>query len=112
MSVFRSAITDSDGSVDAGYLSLFWTMVVILNAIPCVLAMVAVKLWIDPAHPLDLSGIGLAIGGICTGFGAVCGAIGLFRAGDKPRPNTVTTATSSMETAVTQPDTEPKKGKR
>lgn len=101
-SVFRSAITGDDGSIDAGYLSLYWIMTVVITAIPfmCVFAMVA--MWIDPEHKFDVQGLGIGIGSVCTGFGVAVGAVGAFRAGDKPRAHVTTTATTT-ETVTQAP---------
>lgn len=101
MSIFRSAITGDDGLVDAGYLSLFWIMAVVITAIPFMCLFTAVAMWLDPAHKFDVQALGIGIGGVCTGFGVAVGAVGAFRLGDKPRANTVTTAT--LQQSVTAP---------
>jgi hypothetical protein len=85
-SVFRSAITGTDGSVDPGYLALFWTMCFTVSAIPFLLIVTGLAAY----HQLDKAGeiiqsAGVAIGAICTGAGVVIGAVGAFRMGDKPR---------------------------
>lgn len=85
-SVFRSAITDNDGQVDAGYLALFWTMSVTVGAIPFLLIVAGVAIYhaADKA-PEIIQSTGIAIGAICTGAGVVIGAVGAFRMGDKQR---------------------------
>lgn len=102
MSVFRSAITDAtDGTVDAGYLSLFWIMAVVITAIPFMFIFTAVAMWLDPKHQFDVQALGIGIGSVCGGFGVAVGAVGAFRLGDKPRApaaGTVTTTKIVTET--------------
>ena len=109
MSVFRSAITDPvDGTVDAGYLALFWVMTVTVSTIPVMLGLAAFAMYLDPAHEFPVQDLGIGIGAVCTGFGVACGAVGAFRAGDKPRPAAVgTTTTMRRETVVTADPGEP-----
>jgi hypothetical protein len=80
-SVFRSAITGSDGEVDAGYLAMFWLMAVVIGIIPII---VGVALW----KGSNVQDLGVAVGSICGGFGVAVGAVGAFRMGDKPHPST------------------------
>lgn len=94
MSVFRSAIQDEDGQVDAGYLALFWTMAATVTAIPWVAAVGGIIALRDATQAgAILQNVGIAVGAICTGAGVVIGAVGAFRMGDKPRLGTTTTAT-------------------
>lgn len=87
MNVFRSAIDGGDGMVDAGYLALFWTMTVTVGVIPLVVAVGGLAAYYNPKDAAAIiQSTGIAVGAICTGAGAVIGAVGLFRAGDKPRP--------------------------
>lgn len=85
-SVFRSAITGTDGSVDPGYLALFWTMCFTVSAIPFLLIVSGVAAYHQPDKSGEIiQSTGVAIGAICTGAGVVIGAVGAFRMGDKPR---------------------------
>ena len=106
MSVFRSAITDSaDGSVDAGYLALYWVMCVTVSTIPVLCVLAAIAMWLDPEHKFPVQDLGIGIGAVCTGFGVAVGAVGAFRMGDKPRQAAVgTTTTMRRETIVTAGD--------
>ncbi|HQR20129.1 MAG TPA: hypothetical protein PKV98_04645 [Burkholderiaceae bacterium] len=86
--IFFSAITDEKGRVDAGYLALFWTMFTCLNAIAFILVMggwAIYKLQDSKEAGTILLQVGGAITACCAGAGTVIGAVGLFRAGDKPR---------------------------
>ena len=83
-SVFRSAITDKDGDVDAGYLALYWIMAVVITAIPLMCAGTAIQMWLSPTHTFTVQELGIGIGSVCTGFGVAVGAVGAFRMGDKP----------------------------
>lgn len=88
--VFRGAITDKDGNVDAGYLAMFWSLVgwSINNGVILTLGSIAINKLAQNADAGQLiQNIGIALGANATGFGAVCGAIGLFRAGDKDKYN-------------------------
>jgi hypothetical protein len=84
MSIFTSAVTGRDGLVDAGYLALFWTMVVTVSMVPvvAVFAMWMAHLHADKASEI-LSGLAMVIGALGAQGAAVIGAVGLFRAGDK-----------------------------
>lgn len=102
-SIFRSAITDENGDVDAGYLGLYVVIVIILGSIPAAIALSATRMFILPDHPLDLVGIGAVIAGAGAAFGTAAAGVGLFRAGDKPRAGTATqtiTATSTTSSPV------------
>jgi hypothetical protein len=86
--IFISAITDEKGRVDAGYLALFWTMFTCLNSIAVILAMGGYAIFklsdMKEAGAILLQ-VGGAITACCAGAGSVIGAVGLFRAGDRPR---------------------------
>lgn len=94
-SVFKSAITDADGDIDSGYLAIYWTMFAILGALPVLLIMGVIAVFKHSEKAAEIvQSTGIAIGACCTGLGVVIGAVGAFRAGDKPRPvHTVSTNT-------------------
>jgi hypothetical protein len=80
--IFQSAITEEDGkTVNAGYLALAVVMLIVLGAVPCTLLLAAVQLKVK--HDVNLQDVGVSIGAICTGFGVVLGALGMFLKGDK-----------------------------
>ncbi len=99
MSVFRSAITGADGSVDPGYLAMFWGLIIYSTASIVTLLLGARS--ISDASPHDhaniLQSMGVAMGAEAGGFATVLGAVGLFRMGDRPHPNTTTVSSSSVE---------------
>lgn len=100
MSIFQSAITGSDGSVDPGYLGLYAVGATVLGSIPFALILATIRMFMLADHPLDLVGIAALIGAAGTCFGVAAGGVGLFRAGDKPRQDMVTsTATVSAPSA-------------
>ena len=101
-SIFRSAVTGDDDTVDPGYLGLYMVMVIVLGAIPITLILAAVRLGISADHSLDLVGVAAVIASAGAAFGTAAGGVGLFRLGDKPRPNTVIESTSS-KTVVADP---------
>ena len=84
-SVFRSAISGPDSEVDAGYLALYAIMAVVITVIPLITVATIWFAALDPLHKLDVQALGIGIGSICGGFGVAVGAVGAFRAGDKPR---------------------------
>lgn len=102
-SVFRAAIDDGAGSVDAGYLALYWTMFATVGAIPFLLIVSGLAVYHSPEKAAEvIQATGIAIGAICTGAGVVIGAVGAFRMGDKPRAQTaeLTTTTTRTETVT------------
>lgn len=104
MSVFRSAIQGEDGTVDPGYLALFWTMAVTVGTIPVIVAMGAYSVFKDASQAGPwLQNIGVAIGAMCSGCGVVIGAVGAFRMGDKPRVGTTTSTVTAAQTTTAAP---------
>lgn len=102
-SIFRSAVTGDDGTIDPGYLGLYAVMITVLGAIPLTLILAGVRMGIAPDHPLDLVGVAAVIASAGAAFGTAAGGVGLFRMGDKPHPNTTITAAQQTTTTVTQP---------
>lgn len=86
MNILLSAIKGADGEVDAGYLAIAGAFLIVLGAIPSMVTIAALVAWSSPDHRFDAQALGIGIGSVCTGFAAVCGAVGLFRAGDKEKP--------------------------
>jgi hypothetical protein len=101
-SIFRSAVTGDDGEIDAGYLSLFWVMAAVLGAIPVLLIVALIGVGHDNVAAV-LQATGIAIGAACTGLGVSVGAVGAFRAGDKPRAGVATTTTTTTASAPAVP---------
>jgi hypothetical protein len=97
-SIFRSAVTGDDGEIDAGYLSLFWVMAAVLGSIPLMILIGLIGVGHDNVAAV-LQAMGIAIGAACTGLGVSVGAVGAFRAGDKPRAGVATTTTTTTATA-------------
>lgn len=107
MSVFREAISDGAGSVDAGYLAMYWALIGWSVSGLFILMAGMLAIWRSPNDAASfaqvgavIQNIGIAIGAISTGFAAVVGAVGLFRAGDKPH---ATTISSSAQQTITTP---------
>lgn len=82
-STLRSAVDDGKGQVDAGYLAIAGAFVIVLGAIPLMCTVALVEVIFFSPHHVDLQQLGIGIGSVCTGFGAVCGAVGIFRWGDR-----------------------------
>lgn len=99
--IFRSAITGEDGQVDAGYLALFWVLVLVVGAIPVMCVGTLAAMYFDAHHVFKAQELGVGIGAVCTGFAAAIGGVGLFRAGDKTHPqqpsSTTTISTPGQE---------------
>lgn len=83
MSVFQSAIRDESGEVDAGYLAMYVVTMIVLGAIPAMVAGSLISALMGADHRFDVQGLGIGIGSVCTGYGVALGAVGLFRMGDK-----------------------------
>jgi hypothetical protein len=103
-SIFRSAVTGDDGTIDPGYLGLYAVMLTVLGAIPATLLLAAVRLGVSADHPLDLVGVAAVVASAGAAFGTAAGGVGLFRMGDKPHPNTQITSAQQTTTTVTQPE--------
>jgi hypothetical protein len=67
VSVFRSAVTAADGTVNVGYLSLFWIMIVVLNVIPWMCVFTAVDAF-GYNRPFDVRSLGYGVGAVCADF--------------------------------------------
>lgn len=83
MNVFRSAISNDQGEVDAGYLAMAVLMVIVTGAIPAMCIGTFVAMWFDPAHKFAVQDLGIGIGAVCGGFATAIGAVGVFRMGDR-----------------------------
>lgn len=90
MSVFRSAILDSDGhTVNVGYLSLFWIMIVVLNVIPFMCGLAAWSVYLDAKTTVDvIKALGWGVGAVAGGFSTTLAALGLFLWGDSKNGRT------------------------
>jgi len=99
MSVFRSAITGADGSVDPGYLAMFWGLVIysVSSIATVLLGARSISDAGSHEHANIIQSIGVALGAEAGGFATLLGAVGLFRMGDRPHPNTTTVSSSSVE---------------
>lgn len=109
-SIFRSAITDENGDVDAGYLGLYVVMLLVLGTIPSTILLAVVRMMIAKDNPLDLVGIAAVIGAAGAAFGTAAAGVGIFRVGDKPRapaPASVTKTESKTETVTVAPAAQP-----
>jgi hypothetical protein len=80
--VFRAAIVDRNGDVNVAYLGMFILIALIIGAIPMAFALAALRMFLDPAHPLDLGGLGTIIGAAGVCFGAAATGTAMFQWGD------------------------------
>lgn len=108
MSIFRSAITDGQGDVDVGYLSLIWGLVGWGLAVGVVLTVSLFAAWRTPKDAAGIiQAVGISVAAISGGFATMLGAVGLFRLGDKDHaaPGSMTTKTveTKVETAAAAP---------
>jgi hypothetical protein len=100
MSVFRSAVTGEDGSIDPGYLGLYVVMLIVLGAIPSAIVLTGIAMFYSPGHKLDLVGLGAVIAAATAGFGTAAGGVGLFRMGDKSHaPAAASSSTTTISSA-------------
>lgn len=103
MGVFKSAVTGSDGSVDPGYLGLFWVMFVTTGSIPVMVIAALFAQYFDPLHQFHAQELGIGIGAACTGFATAAGAVGLFRMGDKERNHDPAPGSKAVTVNMEQP---------
>ncbi len=99
---FLSSVIGSDGSVDPGYLAMAVGVTVWLTCELGILIIGAGALAATRDHAATLQALGIALGAASTGFATMLGAVGLFRWGDKPHPNTFTETTATQRTATTE----------
>lgn len=106
-SVFRKAIDDGVGGVDAGYLALFWSMVMTVSLIP---GMMGFGMWMSTrpgVSPEQAALIMDKIGTICSllaaAFATIVAAVGAFRMGDKPRHPTPPTIVGEANRVTVNP---------
>lgn len=81
--VFRSAVDDGEGQVDAGYLAIAVAGAIVLGAIPVMVVTALVVAVLSQDHHFAAQELGIGIGSVCGGFATVCAAVGAFRWGDK-----------------------------
>lgn len=85
MSIFREAISDTDGVVDVSYLALFWVMCSVLGAITFLSAMAVTVFWrCKHDCAFDMQAFGIAVGAICTGFATALGGLAAYMAATRP----------------------------
>jgi len=98
VSNYDEAIRGDDGRVDSGYLAMYWAMRGWAYSSAAIVAMGIYALW--KATPSELGAIiqnvGIALAAVAGAFATVVGAVGLFRAGDKP--HAITTTKTATET--------------
>jgi hypothetical protein len=87
-SIFRQAIDDGHGSVNVGYLALFWAMVVwsLVSLIIAGVGYLAVLSAGPGERAAIIASIGTSEGYAAFGFATVCGAIGFYLWGDARTP--------------------------
>jgi membrane protein DedA with SNARE-associated domain len=98
--IFRSAMSDVDGMVDAGYLGFlifcFLTALVVVG----MLAGLGFQAWADEHHKFDALQLGQGFGLAGSAFVGVAAAVGLFRRLDRPAASTSTSSTTTETTAT------------
>lgn len=104
-SVFRSAIDDGKGAVDAGYLGLYCVMVFTMGAVVFMAIGLTVQQWFDATHKFDALMLGQGIGLAAGGFSAAAAAVGAFKRLD--RDSAPVAGSSSRTTIVEQHDPAP-----
>lgn len=104
MSIFRSAISDANGGVNVGYLSLFWIMIVVLNVIPLMCTMAVIEAYFGGEHhAFNFKDLGTGIRDVTFGFSTALGALGLFLWGDsRNTPVAMTTTTTTHVVAASE----------
>lgn len=102
-SVFRQAIDDGHGSVNVGYLTLFWTLVVwaIVSLGILEIGAFAVAAASDANKAAVLTAIGVAEVSAAGGFATVVGTMGFYLWGDSRTPHPPGPTSMSTVTATT-----------
>jgi len=92
LGIFRSAITEKDNvSINVGYLSLFWIMVVVLTVIPFMVAGACVEMYYSDKHVFPYAALGTGVGYVTAAFGVALAALGGFIWGDSNKDKVATT---------------------
>lgn len=101
LSIFRNAITESDNrSVNVGYLSLFWIMIVVLNVIPIMVIGAIVQTYYDEHHVFPFAQLGTGVGYVTGAFAAAMAALGAFIWGDSTKDAAAKTTTITATTST------------
>lgn len=94
LSVFRSAITNADGTVNVGYLTMYVLLVVFAGAVPMMIIGAFIEMWygvpvLNPTgavvgytHEFKVSGLGAGIGFAAGGLATSLAAIAVFLKAD------------------------------
>ncbi|MGH7605396.1 MAG: hypothetical protein ACRENK_15550 [Gemmatimonadaceae bacterium] len=95
--LFRNAITEDDGhSVNVGYFSLFWVLIVVLTVVPLMVVAAFIQQYYDEARAFPFTELRDGLIGVGSVFGATLTALGVFLWGDSrktPTPQTTTNIT-------------------
>jgi hypothetical protein len=94
ISIFRSAVTNVDGSVNVGYLTMYVVVGILLGAVPLMILGAYIEMWfgvpvlnaagvvVAYTHEFKVSGLGAGIGFAAGGLATSLGAIALFLKAD------------------------------
>jgi uncharacterized membrane protein len=86
MSIFRSAITNKDGEVNVGYLSLFALVALVVGVIPLMCLGTFLSFHKSATGVFDVQGLGAGVGMVCGGFATALGALGVYMKLDTTNP--------------------------
>jgi hypothetical protein len=108
LGIFRNAITERDNvSINVGYLSLFWIMVVVLTVIPFMVVGACFEAYYADKHVFPYAELGKGVGFVTGAFGVALAALGAFIWGDtnkdKAAVTTVTATTITPPPVPSQP---------
>jgi hypothetical protein len=92
LGIFHSAITEKDNvSINVGYLSLFWIMVVVLTVIPFMVVGACFEAYYADKHVFPYAELGKGVGYVTAAFGVALAALGGFIWGDSNKDKVATT---------------------
>ena len=102
LSVFRNA----DGSMNVGYVALFWIVMVIIIVVLAMLGAAAWEQASDPLHKFNFLPFGQGVGLVVTALLPMLAGVAAFLWADSKNPQAGTTTTTSLaqqQTSVTPP---------
>jgi hypothetical protein len=80
--LFNGAVTNTDGTVNVGYLVLIRSGQAVIAVIATMVLGAIAEMAVNHPHVFNMQPLGIAIGSVLGGYATVLGAVGVFLWGD------------------------------